>query len=103
MQLSTVIFLDQDRKRRIRYVASRAATLAAIPVANVRRIAEQLDKIKSDQEYVIIGNVIEDTLDLLDVVTEGEIEPTTFSEEAGPPLRTKLAMRETSSVMCSKR
>ena len=80
--------IDQDRKRRIRYVASRAATLAAIPVANVRRIAEQLDKIKSDQEYVIIGNVIEDTLDLLDVVTEGDIEPITFSEEAGPPLRT---------------
>ena len=80
--------IDQDRKRRIRYVASRAAMLAAIPVANVRRITEQLDKIKSDQEYVVIENIIEDTLDLLDVVTEGEIEPITFSEEAGPSLRT---------------
>ena len=78
----------QERIRRVRYKATRAATLAPIPMGNVRRIVEQLDTIKNNQKYVIIQNIVEDTLDLLDVITTGEIEPITFSGESEPYLRT---------------
>ena len=71
----------QERIRRVRYKATRAATLAAIPMGNVRRIAEQLDTIKNNQKYFIIQNVVEDTLDLT-----GEVEPITFSGESEPYL-----------------
>ena len=57
-----------------RYREGRKKIIEAIQNANVRRIASHLDKIKSDQEYVLVDNVISATFDPTAIKLKGKVD-----------------------------
>ena len=60
----------------------------SIPDEKVKEISKKMDIIKNSKPYVIVPNVINDTLTIKDILRKGNEEPINFSGEKCPFKRT---------------
>lgn len=90
---------EGSRLRMRKYREERKLKFFANDNANVQRIATLIDKIKSQQEYIIVPNVVGSSLIASEIKLKGRSEPINFHQDKNSKTRMMQAVKNPEEIL----
>ena len=90
---------ESSRLRMQKYRQERRLQIMSNQNANVQRIATLIDKIKSQQEYIIVPNAVSSSLIASEIPLKGRWEPINFLQDDNSRTRTMQPVRNPEKIL----